>query len=786
MPAPGIEKLIGGHPGGDTAPSDVNKWGDNPPSDDAPVDVRPSQLKDMDRLFTILRGWFRADSTHLAVWLTDAKKAYDFRAGDQWEDEDKQILNAQSRPEIVFNRVLTILKAVAGMEINGRHEVHYIPRHNEDTAVNELLTGAGKYLTDECDAEDEESQAFDDANTCGLGWTEHRLDYELDSQGMYIEERIDPLEMRYDRNAKRKNLIDTRRIHRVRKIPLGDAITMFPGKTRSQLDAVWAVGTELDVTTKTLEEKRMREENTTDTTYDDNYEVTIVNTQWWERERYYLIADGTSNQMTQMTPEKRDLFLLRSRMIKSTGQDINHAEVEMTRRIYKEAYLGGEVLAIGDAALGQFKWTCITGELHRSKNNFFGLVKIMRDPQMWANKWLSQSLHILNSNAKGGIMAEQDAFEDVRDAEEKWARPDAIVWTKRGALSGDKPKIQARPGGQMPVGHVQLMEFAITALRDVTGINLELLGQQDQNQPGILEAQRKQAGMTVLATTFDALRRFRKMGGRIRLHIIQNYLSDGRLIRIVGKSGAQAVPLMKDHTAGDYNTIIDDAPTSPNQKEANWAVISQMIPAFKEQLAANPELLSLLMEYSPLPARVVQAFNDLLAQQAPKQQQTQGLAQAGATAKINKDQAQAELYLAQAGKQQSTAMYDVAIAMNEFMRAHNEKDLAAAKAAHERVKAMVAASTPITAPPNSAAEQFHERAMQSADNEHARKMQLGQQRFDLLKGAMDHVAKMKEMAAQTGMDHASDMQQLGAQHANDQRLAALQPAGTGVGNTEAS
>lgn len=53
---------------------------------------------------------------------------YRFRAGDLWNPEDCQVLNAQTNPEIVFNRVLTILLAVAGMDINGRHEVHYLPR----------------------------------------------------------------------------------------------------------------------------------------------------------------------------------------------------------------------------------------------------------------------------------------------------------------------------------------------------------------------------------------------------------------------------------------------------------------------------------------------------------------------------------------------------------------------------------------------------------------------------------------------------------------------------------
>jgi len=102
----------------------------------------------------------------------------------------------------------------------------------------------------------------------------------------------------------------------------------------------------------------------------------------------------------------------------------------------------------GDAPIkGRFSWACITGELDRNKGHWFGLIKTMRDPQMWANKWLSQTLHILNTTAKGGIVAEEDAFADMTEAGEKWAQPDTIVWAAPGALSGGNPKMMPKPGG---------------------------------------------------------------------------------------------------------------------------------------------------------------------------------------------------------------------------------------------------------------------------------------------------------------------------------------------------
>ena len=43
-------------------------------------------------------------------------------------------------------------------------------------------------------------------------------------------------------------------------------------------------------------------------------------------------------------------------------------------------------------------------------------------------------------------------------------------------------------------------EHAERAISQTLGIPLEALAMADRNQPGILEAQRKQAGMTILAS----------------------------------------------------------------------------------------------------------------------------------------------------------------------------------------------------------------------------------------------------------------------------------------------
>lgn len=642
--------------------------------------AKPPSTQSAETQFKILKSWFTADAEASSWWRkNECKFSFAFRAGHQWTDDDKALLEDQGRPVIVFNRVLTILKAVAGMEINGRHEATFIPRGTEDTAANELLTQASQWMTDQCDAEDEESTAFDHSSTCGMGWVEERMSYLENPKGKYISECIHPTEMYWDRRAKKKNLMDANRVARARRMPLSDALRMFKGKTREQIDASWALDPELSEATRTLEERRRRNSDSgegADSVWNDNVEVTVIHIQWREIETYHVVADETTGETievdeSELASLKRKFEMLSEKL----GQQMTLHVATLERYVYKQAFLGNEMLRPArPVPLGQqFSWKCVTGERDDEKNCWFGLVRVLRDPQMWANKWLSQILHILNSSAKGGIFAELDAFEDPRDAEESFAQANSITWLKEGALSGaKKPKIMPKPTSSAADSFVGMLTFAITSFKDVSGINLELLGQQDQNQPGILEAMRKQAGMTVLATMFDSLRKFRKDLGRGRLFCIQNYLSDGRFIRITNPEDSKftAVQLLKEQTTGEYDVVIADTPTSPNQKEANWAIIQPLLAVFKDQLLAQPEILIMLLEYSPLPARIVESLKKF-ATEAKQNPETQRKAQlqeqlfvAGETAKIKKDESIAALNTAKAGGEQASMSYLIAQAQN--------------------------------------------------------------------------------------------------------------------------
>ncbi|KRR21901.1 hypothetical protein [Bradyrhizobium retamae] len=607
------------------------------------------KLNDAEALFTRLKSQVKADynSKGQVNWRREAREDFDFEAGEQLNETDKSILMDAKRPIVIFNRVGTTVDSVAGQEVGNRQEVQFLPRRLGVVKKSELLTSAAKWFRQQCDAEDEESDAFRDLVVCGMGWTETRLDYEDNPEGDPKIDRTDPLEMTWDRNAKKRNLVDARRVAHIRRdVPLDEAKALCPGDPDrpfedADYNASWIGDAGEGENPHHNDGESYNKENRGEDDDGDDKCVTLVRVQWWERVAAYLVLDPTNpeNILNLGQDEFQDL----SEKAKLAGGKLRFTKT--TRKIYRQAYLGNVLLEVGDAPCkGHFSFKCMTGKRDRNKNTFFGIVRAMKDPARWSNKWMSQTMHIMNTTAKGGIATERGQFFDNdADGEKSWAHQDQVTMLKPGALSGANPKFIAKPVSQFPQGSYELMQYANQSLRDVSGVNVEILGmQQSGSQAASLDLQRKQSALTILQPLFDSLRRYRKEQGRLMLHIIEFYIPDGTLVKIEGPEDAQFVPLIKkDAFDGktQYDVIVDQSATSANQKELTWAMLQQILPVIGKMLP--PATWLALLKYSPLPTSAQKDISDSIAksQEQPDPEQ----AARDAELKLENDKAQAKI-----------------------------------------------------------------------------------------------------------------------------------------------
>lgn len=557
-------------------------------------------------LLSRIRDDFKDARKHSSSWRAESVESYKFIAGGrgQWNSEDVQTLEDNERPVISFNRIGPYIDAISGNEINSRHTIKYLPRTLGDTKVNEVYTAAIKWVRDNCNAEDEESDAFVDVLACGMGWVETAMEYDVDPDGKVVMNRTDPGQMFWDPSAKKRNLEDRRWNSRSEWMAKDEIEEKWPDAEVIPGSATW---------TEDPEESGSEPHNATfaflyrrdQTGFDERTKkYRVVHYQWWEHETVWRAVDPSSGNIATFTET-------RWKAVQKAVPGIKG--VKQKRRTYYQAFVQGDtVLEKTVLKCKGFTFKCITGKRNKVENTWYGLVENMKDPQRWANKFFSQILHIINSNAKGGLMAETGAFVDPKKAEEAWADPNAVILLKNGGLA----KVKERTSANYPQGLDKLMTFAINSMPAVAGINLETLGLVDRDQAGILEQERKKSTFTILAPFFDSLRRYRKEQGRLLFHFVNEYISDGRLIRIENDQGQQWVPLNRQDSTLEYDIIVDESPTSPNQKQEVWQTMSALIPPL---LKAGMPLPPDFFDYSPLPSELAAKMKASMQKKLPPQ-----------------------------------------------------------------------------------------------------------------------------------------------------------------------
>jgi len=567
---------------------------------------------------------FKHSKSHWADWRTEARLLYDLVAGRQWDPQDEAKLKDELRPMVTFNVSGKYMDAITGLQINNRQETRFYPRKVGEAQVDQLLNGAVSWCRDVCDQIDDETDAFYDATLTGLGWMEGYLDKDLDTAGVPAGQRVDNMEMFADPSARKRNLADSQYVIRIRFMDHDEYKDLF-GDSEGYNDETREFS---DLSTdddgiELIEEPQDYEKGpgSSSAMGAKKTKCAVADYQYWKREKRYTVsAPGYGEK--ELTEDEFAAYAPFFEAAKMRGAPMQVQAIR--RKVYYRAFIAnGNVGQHGLSPYQEgFTYHAITGKRDRNKNVWYGIGRSILDPQRWLNKFFSTILYTIMSNAKGGLMAEENAFKDSRKAESEWANPNSITWLKEGALQ--KGKIQPKPPAEYPQGLDRLMEFTMSSLPQTTGLNVELMGLANRDQSGVLESQRKQSAMAVIAWAFDSMRRYYKSIGKQQARYVIDYMPEGTLVMINGEESRQYIPLVKSSMPMKFDIIVDEAPTSANMQERVWAVLQQMIPmALQAGMAIPKEVL----DYSPLPADLAQKWKKALEGDPAMAQQKQSMNQ---------------------------------------------------------------------------------------------------------------------------------------------------------------
>lgn len=567
---------------------------------------------DNDVLLDRFAAWNVALEGHWSQWRQDARLWYGFVAGEQFTPDEVADMEGAGKIPVVFNLVDPVLSAVQGAEIQNRQQVQYYPREVGDTGVSDVLTQGAEFVNDECNGDQEDSEAFWDCLVCGLGWTETRPEIDGDQVNL-IKERVDPLQMFPDPAARKRCLEDKRYLKR--EIPMSpDAFEDFKAEIHrpdleDDLD-----GLDPDGKRVTIVNPAVRYTHGMLGTNPEADTIIVCEWQWWDREPVTLagVPDPKTGvvKIQPVEPDQLEQLKLADPTLRTSK---SHRKV-----FYRAFATDTEILFKERLPEASFRYKPITGKRDRNTGTWFGLVKPMLDPARFTNKLYSEILHIVRTNANGGMALEEDAVDDVRQFESTWAATDKITWLKPGALSGAHgQKMLPKQAPPVQVALFQLMEFAKDMVKATTGVNEEILGLVQREQAGVLEQQRKQAAYGILSAFFDAKRRYQREQGKLLLAQMREYFPPDKLVRIVDKGTAQYVPMALALETQVYDVVVDEAPSGPDQKAKVLAVLMPLLPQLLDAGLIGPEAIAEIIPYLPIPAAVA----NKLAASIQKQQQ---------------------------------------------------------------------------------------------------------------------------------------------------------------------
>lgn len=575
-----------------------------------------------------LCDWGKALDSHWGEWIRETKESFRFVAGEQYEKDEKERLKDGGKIPVTFNRIGPVIDAVVGAEIQGRQQTQFFPRENGDAKINEILTQGAEWLRDLTDAEGEETDMRRDAFICGIGWSISEIEYETDPEGRYTKRRLDPTKVRHDPNARQSCAVDARYVQYREQVSKDEFKDLY-GDVPGVFDP-----SDGDLVTHNADPRAAYEQ---DTQAKDDL-ITVDLWQWYEVDTVVVTRSQDGMQTVEYSVED---FAQLEEAATQAGYQLQSQR--RRKRRYMTATMSGKVFLEPPRQMpfDDFTLKCTTGKRDNERGVWYGLVRPMKDPQKWANAFFSMLLHMVRTNAKGGIIAEEGAIGDRKKFEESIAASDELTIVAQGALS--QGRILPKPQPAYPAGIDRLMDQAIKAIRETSGISPEMLGMADRDQPGILEAQRKQTAYGLLSTFFEGFRRYRQLDGELLIHFMR-MLGPETLIRVTLSAEAQQqmqqqgqipaqpgqppqmetdmyVPLALALDSRKHDVVVDEAPAGPNQRERTWLMFTQILPVVGDRM--SPEMWAEALKYSPFPESFSSKLRELIMASKPDPEQQQ-------------------------------------------------------------------------------------------------------------------------------------------------------------------
>lgn len=570
-----------------------------------------------------------------------AHESLDMYMGKQWDDSDRQKLQAQDRACLTINEIEGKIDVLTGYQRQNRYDITYLPVEGGDSRTADMYTFVAKNILEQNNFDYEESEAFEDGAITGRGLLTVYVDNTRRIEGDIKTESV-PWDSVYFGPHRKKDGGDAEYMVKASWHSLQKLRELYP-----------------DFKDKFTEQKLIDFIETNEMGHDfkgDNYDHPDAQSN---------DLGVPKNEFTDLVKKKYLVVEVQKKRYRSIpiilnaiddyifdGQFLLSEDVKMIKSIpgmnvVQRVATEMQILRVARDLLLEEDYSDddtfdVMPFYAKKKGDFvWGKVEPVKDTQREVNKRHSQMVDIMNKVATYGFYYDGETFPNI--AEEKKFEKNAAKPGFVQKVRNLERKPQKEEGVRFPSEMAQLEELSSAKIREIMNVNQEMMGMGPQSQSGVAIAEKRRQGLIGNEFLFDNFSLTRRMVGRRLFRKIQEVYTPDRIIRLINDKAKQGskmkiggndpsqysaeelVTMLSDVDASKYDVVVAESAFSPTKRTANFIVWSELA---KQGIPVPPDML---VEMSDLPNK-----EEMKARMQQQQDQAQQMEQDKMNTEIQK------------------------------------------------------------------------------------------------------------------------------------------------------
>lgn len=507
-----------------------------------------------------------AESDNRAEGLDDLKFSY----GEQWPVIIQNSRELEARPCLTVNETDAFIRQVTNQQRQQRPRGRAHPVNDtSDVKVAEIITGIGRHIENNSNADNAYDLGFEFAARIGWGYWRMRTDYVRDNsfdQDIYIDQIENPFSVYFDPNSSLPDGSDAEKCLITDTVPRETFKKMYPGADLAPFNDR-AVG-DMDVEWITAHDIRLAEYFKIEKQKSDLVMLSDKSTMWSDQ----LPDPAILEQVGLSVIHSRSSYRKTVKWVKQTGNEILEEKTLPGRFIPVIPCYGMSVILEG-------------------KRKRMGLVRFAKDPQRMVNFWqtsITESI-ALAPKAKWLMAEGQDEGH-----ENEWAAANIkalpVLRYKQTDIDGAQAPVPTRVAPEPPpAGAIEASFMASENLKRVLGV-YDPQTKTDGNKSGkAIQAEKMQSEQSNYHL-YDNMTRSIKHTWRIILDWTPVVYDTERVMRIIGDDGkpdlvtlnekkdADGVQkVLNDVTVGLYDVVMDTGPGFNTKRQEGLEIFSGLM-----------------------------------------------------------------------------------------------------------------------------------------------------------------------------------------------------------------